>query len=115
MPLEMRARNEQPLIAIQLAEDRMGEEILSQPGIRRRRELHGAPAGGFELSKQLLVAPLSGWLHKLRRLKPGIALYHDFHQGFLSSFPGASLGWIGRSSQHLFDPGVKHSILSDGQ
>src|SRR5215467_13499317 len=79
MPLEMRACYEQPLIAIQFAEDRMGKEVPSQTGVRRRGKIYRAPTSSFELSKQLIVIPLAGWLDKLRCLITRIALYNNCH------------------------------------
>src|SRR5262245_40330217 len=114
MPLEMRAHNHQPLIAIQLAKKWMGIEVVSQPSIGRCRKLQGAVPNGLELAKQLLVAPLALWLHRLRRLRARLAVLNGADQLVFSSLPRAALARIGRCFERLFDSG-KDSAFGNGQ
>src|SRR5215472_5124941 len=96
MTLPMRSRDEQPLIAIQLAEHRVRLEEASQRSVRLGGELRGAPASRFDLPEQLFMAPAARGLNRIGRLHARGTADDELQQSVLAAFPGACLGWVSR-------------------
>ena len=59
MALAVARDQQQPLIAIQIAESAMGEEVLPRIAFRSGREIDGALAGRFEFAKKVVLLPSS--------------------------------------------------------
>src|ERR1700752_4671331 len=72
----MRAKEQEPLVAIAWAENRVRKSVLAELALEIGGEIGGTLANGFEFREELGMRPARGGHEALRAFHAGLAIHH---------------------------------------
>jgi hypothetical protein len=110
----MQSQEEQPLVAIQVAQEGMLEEVASQVGLGFRCEHDAALARGLELFQELLeIRPAILRVNHFRSHHTSVARRDSFHDNRIFS-PNVGLlsVWLGRRIERPLQR-LEHKIFDE--